>query len=1132
MRFAGWKTRDGAARQRKATEHPDHDAPVDDAHDHSGYETAAQDSLMDPGMSASMEAGAVLDAFPDNIAVLDGSGTIVAVNEAWQRFARDNGGSVTATGPGVNYLQVCREAAQDAVALQVANGLQAIVAGTQMCLLLEYPCHSPTQQHWFLLRAMPGAPERPGAIVFHTEITARKLATESAKAAERLAMERAQELEAVLAAIPDGLVVFDQHGLVVQANKLDQDLAGDVRHEPVEQRAQHLNLCDAAGATLAEERIPAIRILHGEVLSSEHPAEVYATAPDGRRLALSVTGSPIRDASGRSPGGVMIYRDVTSERQSAQRYRALLEMAPDATLVADGDGRIQLVNHMTEQMFGYSRDQLIGQLVEQIIPERFHTVHVRHRAEYSASPRTRPMGANLRLFGRKRDGSEFPVEVSLASLEEGGHLQVIVSIRDVSKVQRVQAANEELRQLLELTDTALAQLELDTLLPTLLRRVYEVMQTDCAAVLLMAANGQELRLRAIYGMEQEVVASAPPVPLGQGLVGWVAASHAPLIVDDVSSMPKVNPSLFERVTSAVGVPLLIGERIVGVLHVETVNPRQFSERDVQLLERVADRMAVAIQRAQMFEAEQEARQAAEAALARAEVSERHFKRLVESGIIGMVVDDTRYVLDANDAYLGLLGYTREEMQSGKLTREALSPDKDMLATSERAVREALEKGHCLPFEREYVRKDGSRVPVFMGVALLDREPPLFVSFLVDLTERNRALAALRASEERLRLLVENAPAAIALFDREMRYLSASHRWLQDYGLEGDLVGRSHYDIFPEIPAHWKAVHRRCLAGAVERCDEDQFERSDGTIQWLKWEVRPWYNGSAEIGGIVIFAEDVTQQRHLEREREEATSRELAASAVALQMDQFFAVAAHDIRNPVAVVSAFMQLAHRRASQLEDAVQGQDGAAAKLSDQLLAALQAAEAATQRLTRMTELLFDVARARAGSFSVVPAPCDAATVVREQVASLRLSAPARRIYLRVDGREPVEVIADADRIGQVVANFVTNALKYSPNDQPVHVRVQRRKGDVRVSVRDHGPGLPPEEQVRVWKVFHRAPGVNVQSDLGLQSGSLGLGLHICRRIVELHPGGHVGIDSLVGRGSTFWFQLPLASEAAVDA
>jgi PAS domain S-box-containing protein len=248
---------------------------------------------------------------------------------------------------------------------------------------------------------------------------------------------------------------------------------------------------------------------------------------------------------------------------------------------------------------------------------------------------------------------------------------------------------------------------------------------------------------------------------------------------------------------------------------------------------------------------------------REHASERRFRDVVSS-FAGWVweTEATGVYTYASDRVTQTLGYTPEEM-IGRSPFDLMPPGKDSWVRAKLA--ELIEEKRPISdLEIRLMHKDGRHVYVAMnGIVLFNDDGTIlgYRGVAIDITRRKETEAALREREEQLHLFVEHAPAAIAMFDAGMHYLVASQRWLTDYGLKGqNLRGRIHYEVFPEIPERWKEVHRRCLAGAVEGAEEELFVRADGTEQWLRWEVRPWITPAAQIGGILIFSEDVTERK--------------------------------------------------------------------------------------------------------------------------------------------------------------------------------------------------------------------------------------------------------------------------------
>ena len=218
-----------------------------------------------------------------------------------------------------------------------------------------------------------------------------------------------------------------------------------------------------------------------------------------------------------------------------------------------------------------------------------------------------------------------------------------------------------------------------------------------------------------------------------------------------------------------------------------------------------------------------------------------------------------------------------------VTRQGRQPKENLLGHTIMEVYPGIENTELFTFmqrcmqervphkmENEFIYPDGDRGwfdirirPVPQGIFILS----------IEITKRKEALDELRENEEKLRLFIQYSPAMLAMFDRDMRYLAASQRWIDVYHLnDQEIIGRSHYEIFPDISESWKDAHRRGMAGEIIRCDEDKFIFEDGTVQWGRWEVRPWHKADQSIGGIIIFSEDFTAYKQVLEKVQESEIR--------------------------------------------------------------------------------------------------------------------------------------------------------------------------------------------------------------------------------------------------------------------
>ncbi|MEW8979538.1 MAG: response regulator [Symbiobacterium sp.] len=495
------------------------------------------------------------------------------------------------------------------------------------------------------------------------------------------------------------------------------------------------------------------------------------------------------------------------------------------------------------------------------------------------------------------------------------------------------------------------------------------------------------------------------------------------------------------------------------------------------------------------------------------------REVYEHSLDGIVIaDKDTVIVHCNPAYEAITGYSRDELVGRKtnIVRSGLTPPevfKDMwgqLGTRGRWVGEVINR-----------HKDGSLWYSFLSITRItdeDGNVVAYVGIARDITRRKEMeqqlrqnLAEIQSAREladaqatRLRALLDSVDEAIIMFDTEGTCVVANHQVRSILGLPAEeVVGQSMHQL------HSQALRVLGTGGAFRwnpgpeggppiDLETNVIETREERPRVLHEFAAPVQDADGRVIGRIYVYRDITKETELDRMKTE-----------------FIATVSHELRTPMTSIKGSLGL-----------VLG--GAAGELPGEARDLLTIALNNTDRLIRLINDILDISRLEAGKMEIRRAPVRVADAVRRAVEEMEGFARQRSITITTDVPEDLpRVMADSDRLHQVLDNLLSNAVKFSPQGSEVRVRARAEKGVVRFDVIDHGPGIPPEHTKAIFDRFYR-----VDNAASRKTGGTGLGLAICRAIVEEHDG-EIWVESTVGKGSTFSFTMPVEaseSEAAL--
>jgi PAS domain S-box-containing protein len=927
------------------------------------------------------------------------------------------------------------------------------------------------------------------------------------------------------------LDVLDENANVVVWNKAAEEISGFSRDEVV----GHGKIWEwlyPDEEYRKEVMASAEATIKGQVGEDE---ETTIRRKDGEIRTISWHERNVVNEEGKPIGSVALGRDVTEQKQaqealreSEERYRDLFEGAHDLVQSVGPDGRFQYVNRAWRETLGYSEAEV----------ERLSMLDVLH-----------PNSADhwREVFGRVMSGqdassveAEFVTKGGRAIAVEGNVTCRLLDakpaaargiFRDVTARKR---AEEEIgyrtRQLALINKVGraiAAILDVDLLLAQVVELIGQWFGYYAVSVFEVDPEAGDVVFRASTvepaGRDQEGFR----LKMGGGIVGWVAGSGETLVVDDVSAEPRYysHPGLPDT-RSELTVPIMLGQRVIGVLDVQSGELGAFDEDDVETFETLADALAVAIENARLYEEERRRSEELSALLdtAQALASSLELREVLE--IIAQQVkaltqaDGSRiYLLEPDGETLTplvALGVEADEVMAlpfrvgqgitGHVAATGIAEMVDDVKADPRSVHipGTPEAQMCVLFAPLTIK--GEVTGVMVVCRLGDRRfhdqdlhtAISMASHAATALQNAQLYQALTEQELQLRHQIEEAPDAIlgvdlegqiTLFNREAERLSGHQ--------QGDVLGRPFSQLV--CPEYLEQLDQLLSSEAHSGVGQQVHELHiiDGWGDQVPLEVRvsPLEKGG-RLTGWQVIGRDISERKHLEEMK-----------------SQFIATVSHDLRTPLASIMGFS----------ETLMEGSPGPLTETQEEFLGIIF--ESSQRQLALVNDLL-DVSKLEAGRLQLEMETVHLPELIWGVVEGIRPLADKKGVTLKMDVNDGLpRTEGDPRRLERVLSNLLSNAVKFTPEGGNVEVAAWQDDGQLKIRVSDTGVGIPPEDLPNLFQPFHRGRNVTKKAIEGT-----GLGLTIVKALVEAHKG-TVEVESELDKGTTFRLTLPLCEPSLAE-